>query len=63
MAHRDLGNFFREIGEQTTSLRHYTKSREFCTTSNHVLDMTFSVLEVLSVPNMHPLLPSDALSM
>ncbi|TBU25696.1 PCI-domain-containing protein [Dichomitus squalens] len=47
MAHRDLGVFYRSVGEQAASLKHYTKSREFCTTSQHVLDMCLSVLELL----------------
>ncbi|KAK0447207.1 26S proteasome subunit RPN7-domain-containing protein [Armillaria borealis] len=42
MAHRDLGDFYRVIGEYATSLKHYTKSREYCTTSQHVLDMCLS---------------------
>jgi COP9 signalosome complex subunit 1 len=46
MAHRDLGDFFRAVGDYGTSLKHYTKSREFCTTSQHVLDMCMSILEV-----------------
>ncbi|KAF8801237.1 PCI-domain-containing protein [Phlegmacium glaucopus] len=47
MAHRDLGDFFRAVGDYGTSLKHYTKSREFCTTSQHVLDMCMSILELL----------------
>ncbi|KAI0672247.1 G protein pathway suppressor 1 [Trametes maxima] len=47
MAHRDLGDFYRSIGEQNSALKHYTKSREFCTTSQHVLDMCMSVIELL----------------
>ncbi|KAH9474510.1 COP9 signalosome complex subunit 1 [Psilocybe cubensis] len=47
MAHRDLGNFYRSIGDFGTALKHYTKSREFCTTSHHVLDMCMSILELL----------------
>ncbi|KAI0922627.1 hypothetical protein AcV5_009551 [Taiwanofungus camphoratus] len=47
MAHRDLGDFFRATGDHSASLKHYTKSREFCTTSQHVLDMCLSVLELL----------------
>jgi len=46
MAHRDLGDFYRSTGDYGTSLKHYTKSREFCTTSQHVLDMCMSILEV-----------------
>ncbi|KAI0752860.1 PCI-domain-containing protein [Daedaleopsis nitida] len=47
MAHRDLGDFYRAVGEHSSALKHYTKSREFCTTSQHVLDMCMSVLESL----------------
>ncbi|KAI8989078.1 G protein pathway suppressor 1 [Trametes punicea] len=47
MAHRDLGDFYRSIGEHNSALKHYTKSREFCTTSQHVLDMCMSVIELL----------------
>ncbi|EAU83783.2 G protein pathway suppressor 1 [Coprinopsis cinerea okayama7 len=47
MAQRDLGDFYRETGDYAASLRHYTKSREFCTTSQHVLDMCLSILELL----------------
>ncbi|KAI9056495.1 G protein pathway suppressor 1 [Trametes sanguinea] len=47
MAHRDLGDFYRSVGEHHNALKHYTKSREFCTTSQHVLDMCMSVIELL----------------
>ncbi|KAF5350711.1 hypothetical protein D9756_008566 [Leucocoprinus leucothites] len=47
MAHRDLAEFYRSVGEYQQSLRHHTKSREFCATSQHVLDMCLSVLELL----------------
>ncbi|THH14785.1 hypothetical protein EW146_g5592 [Bondarzewia mesenterica] len=47
MAHRDLGAFYRSTGQYEASLRHYTKSREFCTSSAHVLEMCLSVLELL----------------
>ncbi|KAH9854527.1 G protein pathway suppressor 1 [Lenzites betulinus] len=47
MAHRDLGDFYRADGESSAALKHYTKSREFCTTSQHVLDMCLSVIELL----------------
>ena len=46
MAYRDLGEFYRTIGDHAAALKHYTKSREFCTTSQHVLEMCLSVLEV-----------------
>ncbi|KAF8240594.1 hypothetical protein L208DRAFT_1449465 [Tricholoma matsutake] len=47
MAHRDLADFYRSLGEHSSALKHYTKSREFCTTSQHVLDMCMSVIELL----------------
>ncbi|KZT64455.1 PCI-domain-containing protein [Daedalea quercina L-15889] len=47
MAYRDLGDFYRATGDHATALKHYTKSREFCTTSQHVLEMCLSVLELL----------------
>lgn len=46
MGHRDLADFYRSVGDYSTAMKHYTKSREFCTTSQHVLDMCLSVLEV-----------------
>ncbi|KAL0945917.1 hypothetical protein HGRIS_012200 [Hohenbuehelia grisea] len=47
MGLRDLGDFYRSIGEHGGALKQYTRSREFCTTSQHVLDMCLSVLELL----------------
>ncbi|KAI0060391.1 hypothetical protein BV25DRAFT_1807315 [Artomyces pyxidatus] len=47
MAHRDLGAYYRSTGNFEAALRHHTKSREFCTTSQHMLDMCLSVLELL----------------
>ena len=46
MGHRDLGNFYRAVGDPATALKHFTKSREFCATGQHVLEMCLSVLEV-----------------
>ena len=45
-AHRDLGDFYRSTGDYATSLKHYTKSHEFCMTSQHVLNMCLSILKV-----------------
>ncbi|EKM56660.1 uncharacterized protein PHACADRAFT_253909 [Phanerochaete carnosa HHB-10118-sp] len=47
MAHRDLAEFHRSVGDYQTALKHYAKLREFCTTSQHVLDMCIAVLELL----------------
>jgi COP9 signalosome complex subunit 1 len=46
MGHRELGAYYRSVGDYSTALKHFTKSREYCTTSQHVLDMCLSVLEV-----------------
>ncbi|KAF8551847.1 hypothetical protein OG21DRAFT_1512235 [Imleria badia] len=47
MAHRDLGEHHRATGDFASALKHLTKSREFCSTSQHVLDMCLSVLELV----------------
>ncbi|KAI0088210.1 G protein pathway suppressor 1 [Irpex rosettiformis] len=47
MAHRDLGEFFRATGDYQSALKQYQKLRDVCTTSQHVLDMCLSVLELL----------------
>ncbi|KAG6805163.1 hypothetical protein H0H92_000475, partial [Tricholoma furcatifolium] len=47
MAHRDLGLYYRSVGEYSSALKHFAKIREFCATSQHVLDMCLSVLEIL----------------
>ncbi|KAF8126790.1 G protein pathway suppressor 1 [Boletus edulis] len=47
MAHRDLGEHYRATGDFASALKHLTKSREFCSTSQHVLDMCLSVLELV----------------
>ncbi|KAJ6590942.1 26S proteasome subunit RPN7-domain-containing protein [Mycena vulgaris] len=58
MGHRDLGDFYRSVGEYPTALKHYTKSREFCTTSQHVLEMCLSVLELLVEQRNYSHLPT-----
>ncbi|KAF8713551.1 hypothetical protein AX14_012932 [Amanita brunnescens Koide BX004] len=47
MAHRDLGNFYRATGDHATAIKHFAKSREFCTTSQHILDMCLAVIELM----------------
>ena len=54
MAHRDLAEFYRAIGDYQTALKHYAKLREYCTTSQHVLDMCLSVLELLMEQRSYP---------
>ena len=48
MAHRDLGQFYLSVGDYTGALKHFTKIRESCTTSQHVVDMCIAILEVIS---------------
>ncbi|KAF8523719.1 G protein pathway suppressor 1 [Hysterangium stoloniferum] len=47
MGHRDLGDFHLSIGDYNAALKSYTKSREFCTTGQHVIDMCISILQLL----------------
>ncbi|KIJ64919.1 hypothetical protein HYDPIDRAFT_89529 [Hydnomerulius pinastri MD-312] len=58
MGHRDLGDFWRATGDYSTALKHYTKSREFCSTSQHVLDMCLSVLELVIEQRNYAHIPS-----
>jgi len=46
MAYRDLSAFYRATGSFESSLRHLTKSREYCSTAQDMLEMCLSVLEV-----------------
>ena len=46
MAYRDLSAFFRATGSFEGSLRHLTKSREYCSSTQDLLEMCLSVLEV-----------------
>lgn len=47
MTHRDLGRFYQSVGDYTAALKHFTKIRESCTTSQHVVDMCIAILELL----------------
>jgi len=47
MAYRDLATFYRTTGSFESALRHLTKSREFCSTTQDMLEMCLSVLELL----------------
>ena len=51
MAYRDLSTFFRATGSFEGSLRHLTKSREYCSSTQDMLDMCLSVLEVATSLN------------
>ncbi|TRM67147.1 G protein pathway suppressor 1 [Schizophyllum amplum] len=58
MAHRDLGNFYRSAGDPAQALKHFTKSREYCATGQHVLEMCLSVLELLIEQRNYTHLPT-----
>ncbi|KDN34252.1 hypothetical protein RSAG8_12661, partial [Rhizoctonia solani AG-8 WAC10335] len=47
MAYRDLGNFYRSLGDTGNALKHYSKGRESCTTAGHVLQMNMAAVELL----------------
>ena len=47
MSHRELGRYYYGIGDYAAALRNHMKSREFCTTAAHVIEMCISVLEIL----------------
>lgn len=46
MGYRDLGDFQRKSGDLQGAVRSYTQSRDYCTTSQHVLDMCLSIIDV-----------------
>jgi len=46
MGYRDLGNYYHRAGELQLSIRSHTKSRDFCSTPSHVVEMCLSVIEV-----------------
>ncbi|GAA5872623.1 hypothetical protein JCM8547_003712 [Rhodosporidiobolus lusitaniae] len=46
MGHRDLARHEYLTGDLQAAVRSYTKSREFCSTSQHVLEMCLGVIEV-----------------
>ncbi|BGP30417.1 hypothetical protein JCM10296v2_002171 [Rhodotorula toruloides] len=46
MGHRDLARFQYRMGDLQGAVRSYTKSREYCTTSQHVLELCLGVIEV-----------------
>lgn len=47
MGHRELGDYYWSVGDYLQSLKHYNKSREFCTTNQHVLEYSLNSLQLL----------------
>ncbi len=46
MAHRDLGDHFWDTGDHQEALKSYTKTRDYCSTTDHVIEMCMNVIEV-----------------
>lgn len=46
MAHRDLGDHLRSMGNLSEALKYYIKTRDHCSTSEHVVEMCLNVIEV-----------------
>ncbi|PWN47457.1 hypothetical protein IE53DRAFT_390412 [Violaceomyces palustris] len=46
MAHRDLGDHFKASGDLQESLKSYTRTRDFCSTSEHVIEMCLNTIQV-----------------
>ena len=46
MAHRDLGDHFWDTGEYHEALKSYTKTRDYCSTTDHVIEMCMNVIQV-----------------
>lgn len=46
MAHRDLGDHFWDTGDHQDALKSYTKTRDYCSTTDHVIEMCMNVIEV-----------------
>lgn len=46
MANRDLADHFRRCGSLPEALKCYQRTRDFCSTSEHVIEMCLSVIEV-----------------
>lgn len=46
MAHRDLGDHFKGTGDLQEALKAYNKTRDYCSTTEHVVEMCLNVIEV-----------------
>lgn len=46
MGHRDIGTHLHSTGDIVGSTRAFTKSRDFCATATHVLEMCQSIIEL-----------------
>ncbi|KAI8843105.1 26S proteasome subunit RPN7-domain-containing protein [Chytridium lagenaria] len=47
--HQDLGDLYYEAGDFQNSLKSYSRTRDYCTTSKHMVDMCMNVIKVVRV--------------
>ncbi|CAG8522186.1 23146_t:CDS:2 [Cetraspora pellucida] len=46
MGHNDLGDHYYHCGNPTNALKCYSRTRDYCTTSKHVIEMCLNVIKV-----------------
>ncbi|KAI9341559.1 26S proteasome subunit RPN7-domain-containing protein [Zopfochytrium polystomum] len=46
MGHQDLGDHYASFGDYTSALRFYSRTRDYCTTPKHMIDMCFNVIKI-----------------
>lgn len=46
MGHNDLGDFYYNRGDLNSALKCYVRTRDYCTTSKHILQMCLNVIKV-----------------
>src|SRR4051812_38391001 len=46
MGHTDLGDFHYNRGDLNTALKCYVRTRDYCTTSKHIIQMCLNVIKV-----------------
>ncbi len=45
LAHNDLGHFYRERGDYANAVKCYARTRDYCTTSKHSVDMCLNAIQ------------------
>ena len=48
MGHNDLGDHYYNMGDLSNALKSYMRTRDYCTTPKHVVDMCLAVIRVIS---------------
>ena len=46
MGHTDLGEFYFERGDFQNAIKSFVRTRDYCTTSKHIIAMCISVIKV-----------------